>query len=167
MFGDVKTHIGHVKAPGCGNRGVGGEVLRCSELKCTGRSCSPGCVHTQTAVCRCIGWCLQVEEVAIKKHGSLEALEEEKQRRMQGKLEQRIQKRQAAEQEEERQRRHEEQLQAMIEKYTKPDGSPPEAGNESDGAGDKPGGLSAVLQAAEHFARPVVLRHCRRVGEPW
>jgi hypothetical protein len=83
---------------------------------------------------------LQVEEVAVKKHGSLEALEAEKQRRMQGKLEQRIQKRQAAEQEEERQRRHEEWLQATLAKYTKTDGNLPEVGGGSDGSDDEHGG---------------------------
>jgi hypothetical protein len=56
--------------------------------------------------------------VAVAKHGSLQDLEEEKQRRMQGKLEQRMQKRQAAEQEEDRQRRLEAQLQATLDKYT-------------------------------------------------
>jgi TolA-binding protein len=59
-----------------------------------------------------------VEDVAVAKHGSLEALEHEKQRRMQGKLEQRIQKRQAAEQQEERQQEHEARLQATLDKYT-------------------------------------------------
>lgn len=56
--------------------------------------------------------------MAVAKHGSLQDLEEEKQRRMQGKLEQRMQKRQAAEQEEDRQRRLEAQLQATLDKYT-------------------------------------------------
>lgn len=66
----------------------------------------------------CLIVCCQVEAVAVAKHGSLEALEEEKQRRMQGKLEQRMHKRQAAEQEEERQRRLDAQLQATLDKYT-------------------------------------------------
>lgn len=65
-----------------------------------------------------MGLWTQVEDVAVAKHGSLEALEHEKQRRMQGKLEQRIQKRQAAEQQEERQREHEARLQATLDKYT-------------------------------------------------
>lgn len=60
---------------------------------------------------------MQVEEVALAKHGSLEALESEKQRRMQGKLEQRMQKRQAAELEQERQQKREAQLQAVLKKY--------------------------------------------------
>lgn len=109
-------------------------------------------------MCCCVGWCLQVEEVAIKKHGSLEALEAEKQQRMQGKLEQRIQKRQAAEQEEERQRRHEERLQAMLEKYTTADGNLPEVGDDNDAPGDKHGGLRAVSQAAAHLARLAVFQ---------
>lgn len=59
---------------------------------------------------------VQVEAVAVAKHGSLEALEAQKQHRMHGKLRQRIQKRQAAEQEETRQRKHEAQLQATLDK---------------------------------------------------
>lgn len=58
----------------------------------------------------------QVEAVAVAKHGSLEALEAQKQHRMHGKLQQRIQKRQAAEQEETRQRKHNAQLQATLDK---------------------------------------------------
>lgn len=47
----------------------------------------------------------------------MEALEVEKQRRMQGKLEARLQKRQAAEEEEEREQRRAAILQATLDKY--------------------------------------------------
>lgn len=107
----------------------------------------------------CVGWCCQVEDVAITKHGSLEALEAEKQRRMQGKLEQRIQKRQAAEQEEELQRRHEERLQATLAKYTRTDGDLPEVGGGfGRNASEEHGEFPAASQAAGHLARLVMFQ---------
>jgi hypothetical protein len=54
-----------------------------------------------------------VEQVAISKHGSLDALELEKQRRMQAKLEQRMQKRQAEQRQEERRHRQAAQQQQL------------------------------------------------------
>lgn len=70
----------------------------------------------------------QVQAVAVDKHGSLQSIEEEKQRRMDGKLEQRLHKRQAAEKEEDRQRRRREHLQATIARYSQAPASSPQEG---------------------------------------
>lgn len=65
--------------------------------------------------------------MAVQKHGSLGALEEEKQRRMRGKLDKRLTKRKASEESAARQAQHEAALAAAVERYT--------TSHEDDGSG--------------------------------